>query len=230
MERLNDGTTLAGKTAVVLGGSGHYGAAVARLLAGEGVRVALGGRSREKLEELEAEVRAAGGEALVVGTHLARRHHAAHLVEAATEAFGGVDILLFMARVSAPPLASPDLVAWERSVDVNIKGFLYCLAAALPVMREGGGGHVVTLHVLGPWDPLYEAGTAAVRSLLRGLVHELSGEGLRATEISVSDPRRADPEACAGVVRRALVGPPGKGLKTFTVAEGGSGVEEGVER
>lgn len=197
---------------------------MARMLAGGGVRVALGERSRERLEELEAEIRAAGGEALVVGTHLAKRHHAAHLVEAATEAFGGVDVLVFMARASAPPLASPDLDAWERSVDVNIKGFVYCLAAALPVMREGGGGHVVSLDASGTRDPFYEAGAAAVRSLLRGLVRELSGEGIRATEIRLGDPRRAGPEACARVVRRALVEPPAEGLANFTVGE------EGVER
>ncbi|HSK99914.1 MAG TPA: SDR family NAD(P)-dependent oxidoreductase [Rubrobacteraceae bacterium] len=227
---MTDGMALAVKTAVVLGGSGVYGAAVARMLAGEGIRVALGGRSREKLEELEAEIRASGGEALVVGTHLAKRHHAAHLVQAAAESFGGLDVLAFMARVSAPPLARPDLDAWDRSVDVNIKGFLYCLAAALPLMREGGGGHVVSLDASDPRDPIYEAGAEAVRSLLRGLVRELSGEGIRATEVRLGDPRRSDPEACAGAVRRALVEPPGEGVATFTVLEGGSGIEKEVER
>lgn len=197
---MSDDMSLTGKTAVVLGGSGPYGAAVARMLAGEGVRVALGGRSREKLKELEAEIRASGGEALVVGTHLAKRHHAAHLGEAAAEAFGGLDVLAFMARVSAPPLASPDLDVWERSVDVNVKGFLYCLAAALPVMREGGGGHVVSLDASDPRDPLYEAGAAAVRSLLRGLVRELAGEGIRAARVRLGGARtrRRAPEQCAG--------------------------------
>lgn len=78
----------------------------------------------------------------VVGTHLAKRHHPVHLVEAALEEYGGLDILLFTARATAAPLNSLDLDAWERSIDVNIKGFMYCLAAALPTLGEGEGGCV----------------------------------------------------------------------------------------
>src|SRR5215212_176507 len=138
---------LAGKTIMVLGGSGPYGTAAARVLGREGANVALGGRDRQRLEELEEQVRAHGGEALVVGVHLAKRHHPAHLVEAAVEAFGGLDALLFMVCATAPPLESLDVDAWERSLDVNLRGFIYCLSAALPAMRERGGGRVVVAGV-----------------------------------------------------------------------------------
>ena len=200
---------LEGKTAVVLGASGPYGAATVRALAQEGVNLALGGRSRDKLEALEEEVRNFGAEALIVGTHLAKRHHPVHLVEAAAEHFGGLDFLLFMPRASAPPLKDLDLDAWERSVDVNLKGFLYSVAAALPLMREGGGGHVVVLGVEDPEtpDPLYLASQAAVCVLLQELVWELSGEGIRASEVRIGDPRRKSPEVCAEAVCRALAGP-----------------------
>ena len=114
--------TLFGKTVMVLGGSGPYGDAAARALGREGANLALGGRNRQKLEEQEAEIRARGGEALVLGVHLAKRHHPAHLVEAAVETFGGLDALLFMASASAPPLRSLDVDAWERSLDVNVRG------------------------------------------------------------------------------------------------------------
>jgi NAD(P)-dependent dehydrogenase (short-subunit alcohol dehydrogenase family) len=97
------------------------------------------GRDRQKLEELEEQVRSLGGEALVLSVHLAKRHHPAHLVEA----FGGLDAMLFMACATAPPLTSLDIDAWERSLDVNVRGFIYCLVAALPAMRERGGGRVV---------------------------------------------------------------------------------------
>jgi NADP-dependent 3-hydroxy acid dehydrogenase YdfG len=193
---------------VVLGASSPYGAATVRVLAREGVNVALGGRDRERLEGLEAEIHASGGQALVVGTHLAKRHHPAHLVEAAVDAFGGLDFLLFMARASAPPLASLDVDAWERSVDVNLKGFIYCLAAALPAMREGGGGHVLVLGIEDPADPLHGASRAAVRVLLEGLEGELSGEGLRASELTVFDPGSSSPERCAEAVLRALSSSP----------------------
>ncbi len=201
---------LSGKSAVLLGASSRYGAATARMLGLEGVNLALGGRSRKKLEALEEGIRASGGRALVVGTHLAKRHHPAHLVGAALEAFGGLDILLFMACASAPPLESLDLDAWERSVEVNVKGFLYTLAAALPVMREGGGGHVLCLNVenLQTADPLYDASRAAMRVILQRLSHELSGEGIRASEVRLEDQGRVGPERCAESVRRLLANPP----------------------
>lgn len=203
---MNRPRSLEGRTAVVLGASAPYGAAATRMLAQEGARVALGGRSRDKLEALEAEIEAAGGEALVVGTHLAKRHHPAHLVEAAVAEFGGLDALLFMAHAPAAPLGSMDLDAWERSVDVNVKGFLYAVAAALPAMREGGGGHVVCLNVEDP-DPLYKASRAAARVLLQELAREFSAEGLRASEVALGS-RRASPERCAEAVRRLLADPP----------------------
>jgi NADP-dependent 3-hydroxy acid dehydrogenase YdfG len=204
------GENLAGKTAAVLGASGVYGVATARMLGHEGENLVLGGRSRDKLEALEKEITDSGGRALVIGTHLAKRHHPAHLVEAAVEAFCGLDILLFMACVSAPSLGSLDLDAWERSVDVNVKGFLYTLAAALPVMREGGGGHVVSLSVEDQEaaDPLYEASRAAVRVILQELNRELSGEGIRASEVRLGSPRRVGPEQCAESVHRLLAEPP----------------------
>jgi NADP-dependent 3-hydroxy acid dehydrogenase YdfG len=196
---------LQGRTVVVLGGSGPYGGAVARELGREGASVALGGRDRQRLEELEAEIRAHGGEALALGVHLAKRHHPAHLVEAAVEHFGGLDVLLFAAHAAAPPLATLDLDAWERSVDVNVKGFLYCLAAALPAMLDGGGGRVVVLEVLDPSseDPLLEAARVAVRVLLQNLAAELGDRGIRADEIRV-DRSVVDPERCAETVRNLL--------------------------
>jgi NADP-dependent 3-hydroxy acid dehydrogenase YdfG len=193
----------------MLGASSPQGAATARMLASVGVNLALGGRDREKLEALEGEIRASGGDALVVGTHLAKRHHPAHLVQAALEQFGGLDFLLFMAHASAPPLGSLDLDAWERSVDVNVKGFLYSVAAALPAVLEGGGGHVVYLSIEDPegLDPLYGASRAAARVLLRGLAGEFFDQGVSASEVTL-DSRRASPERCAETVRRLLAAPP----------------------
>jgi NADP-dependent 3-hydroxy acid dehydrogenase YdfG len=191
------------------------------MLGREGANLALGGRDREKLEALEEEIHASGGQALVVGVHLAKRHHPAHLVEAAVAEFGGLDALLFMARASAPPLNSMDLDAWERSVDVNLKGFLYTVAAALPAMREGGGGHVVCLDAEAPRvpDPLYRASRAAGRVLLQEIAREFSGEGIRTSEVTLGDPSRTDPERCAGVIRCVLTEPSSAGFATRNVPE-----------
>lgn len=199
--------TLSGKTVVVLGGSAPYGAAAVRALGREGANVALGGRDRQRLEELEEEVRAHGGEALVVGVHLAKRHHPAHLVEAAVETFGGLDVLLYMASTAAPPLESLDVDAWERSLDVNVRGFLYCLAAALPAMRELGGGLVVVAGVEdagGTRDPLLRAWRAAVSTLLEELRRELSAEGIRTAEMGPDVREARTPEESASTLVRVL--------------------------
>jgi NADP-dependent 3-hydroxy acid dehydrogenase YdfG len=204
------GETLSGKTVVLLGGSSPYGAAAARALGREGANVALGGRDRQRLEELEAEIRARGGEALVLGVHLAKRHHPAHLVEAAVEAFGGVDALLYMASATAPPLRSLDVDAWERSLDVNVRGFVYCLATALPAIRERGGGRVVWAGLedtAGASDPLLRAGRAAVRTILEQLPNELSDYGIRTAEVRLDARQARDPEECAQTIVRALKGP-----------------------
>jgi NAD(P)-dependent dehydrogenase (short-subunit alcohol dehydrogenase family) len=202
--------TLSGKTVMVLGGSGSYGAAASRALGREGANVALGGRDRQRLEELEGEIRAHGGEALVLGVHLAKRHHPAHLVEAAVETYGGLDALLFMAAATAPPFGGLDIDAWERSLDVNVRGFIYCLAAALPAIRERGGGRIVVVGAEGGGDardPLLRAWRAAVRTILEELSREFSSEGIHTAEVRLDARKSRDPEQHADTIVRALNDP-----------------------
>jgi NAD(P)-dependent dehydrogenase (short-subunit alcohol dehydrogenase family) len=201
---------LSGKTVMVLGGSGSYGAAASRALGREGANVALGGRDRQRLEELEEEVRARGGQALVLGVHVAKRHHPAHLVEAAVETFGGLDALLFMASATAPPLGSLDIDAWERSLDVNVRGFIYCLAAALPAMLKRGGGRIVVVGVEDAGDardPLLRAWRAAVRTILEELSRELSSDGIQTAEVRLDTRQARDPEECSNTIVHALKDP-----------------------
>ncbi len=151
-----------------------------------------------------------GGEALVLGVHLAKRHHPAHLVEAAVETFGGLDALLFMASAAAPPLGSLDIDAWERSLDVNVRGFIYCLAAALPAMRERGGGRVIAVGIedaRGARDPLLRAWRAAVRTILDELSRELSSDGIHTAEVRLGARQARDPEECSNTIVRALKDP-----------------------
>lgn len=199
-------TTLSGKTAVILGASDPCGRATASLLAKQGVKLALGGRSRGELETLQGEIEASGGRALVVGTHLTKSHHPAHLVEAALEEYGSLDILLFMARASGPPLESLDLEAWERSIDVNFKGFMYCLAASLPALHDSGGGCVAVLSVenpVGTPDSLLHAGQAAVRTILEEVAGR-SFEQIRVAEVRTNARLLETPERCAEVMVNAL--------------------------
>ncbi|HEX2729361.1 MAG TPA: SDR family NAD(P)-dependent oxidoreductase [Rubrobacteraceae bacterium] len=202
---------MAGKIVVVLGASSPRGSEAVRMLAGEGANLVLGGRSREKLEALEAEIHGSGGRAVVVGVHLVKRHHSGHLAEAAVEAFGGLDALLFMAHAYAPPVADLDPDAWERSVDVNVRGFMYSVGASLPAMRAGGGGRVILVSDEGAErrDPLYGAGRAFARAFLAAVSRELAPEGVSAGEVVLDGVSPPNSGRCAEVVREALVGPAG---------------------
>lgn len=198
-------TNLSGKTAVVLGASSPCGRAASKLLASRGANLALGGRNREELESLQEEISASGGRALIVGTHLAKRHHPIHLVEAALEEYGSLDILLFMAHASAPPLDSLNLGAWERSIDVNVKGFTYCLAASLPALRESERGCVAVLTIekaAATSDPFLRAGQAAVHTILDDIGS--FSEEVRAAEILAGTRDLDNPEQCAEKVVRVL--------------------------
>lgn len=210
---------LAGKTLVVLGASSPHGAATVGALAGEGANLALGGRSREELEALARQAEALGGRAIVVGTHLAKRHHPAHLVEAAVETFGRLDALLYMASAGAPPLESLDVDSWERSLDVNLHGFVYCLAAALPALLDSGGGRVVVAGFRdtgGIPDPLLRASRAAVRTILEEIPKEFSSRNIHTVEIRAE---KGGPEESAKAVIRALEKPlrPEAGYSSYQV-------------
>ncbi len=198
---------LAGKTAVVLGASRPYGAATARALAREGTNLVLGGRNRQRLEALEKESEEYEGQVIAFGTHLAKRHHPAHLIETAASQFGSLDMLLYMAGAGAAPLGSLDIDSWERSVDVNIKGFLYCVAAALPFMRKQRGGHVLSLSIEAtePPDPLRTASQLSQHTLLQALGQEFWDENIYASEILLSG-QEVSPEECTQTILRLLSG------------------------
>jgi NAD(P)-dependent dehydrogenase (short-subunit alcohol dehydrogenase family) len=161
-----------------------------------------------------------GGEALVLGVHLAKRHHPAHLVEAAVETFGGLDALLFMASATAPPLGSLDIDAWERFLDVNVRGFIYCFAAALPAMLKRGGGRIVVVGVEDAGDardPLLRGWRAAVRTILEELSRELSSDGIHTAEVRLDARQARDPEECSNTIVGVLKDPasPDDGPCTF---------------
>jgi len=120
------------KSVVITGASSGIGAEIARDLGRHGVNVTLGARRVERLNELAEEVRAAGGQAEVCATDVTRREQVEGLVAAAEQAFGRVDVLVNNAGLM--PLSLMEKIhvdEWERMVDVNVKGVLYGVAAAL---------------------------------------------------------------------------------------------------
>ena len=181
---------LAGRVALVTGASSGIGRATAVALAEAGAGVALAARRADRLEEVAARIRRDGGRALAVAADVADRDAVFTLVERAAAEFGPVDILVNNAGIMpTSPLGQIHLDDWLRMVDVNVKGVLHCIAAALPTMLERRRGHIVNVGSLAgrrpfPGGTVYAATKFAVRCLSAGMQLELSAaHGIRVTDI-----------------------------------------------
>jgi NADP-dependent 3-hydroxy acid dehydrogenase YdfG len=179
-----------GKVVAITGASSGIGAATARLLAERGAVVALGARRTGRLDKLAQEIRDRGGRAVTRATDVTRREDLERLVDAAVEEFGRLDVLVSNAGISKiGPMADLDVDGWSAMIDVNLRGVLHGIAAALPVFRRQGQGHLVTtvstagLKIV-PAQAVYAATKNAVRTLLEGLRQESTDGVLRTTAVS----------------------------------------------
>ncbi|MFF7704699.1 SDR family oxidoreductase [Streptomyces lydicus] len=178
-----------GKVVAITGASSGIGEATALLLAERGARLVLGARRSERLAEVVARIQQAGGTAVQIRTDVTRREDLHALVALAGERFGRLDVLVGNAGVGTiSPLDDLRLDEWDRMVDVNIKGVLHGIGAALPVFRAQGSGHFVTTASTAafrivPNMAVYAATKFAVRALCEGLRQE-AGDSLRVTTVS----------------------------------------------
>jgi NADP-dependent 3-hydroxy acid dehydrogenase YdfG len=132
------------KVVVITGASSGIGEATALLLAERGAKVVLGARRLDRLEDLAARIAATGGEAAYAATDVRRRNDLSSLVRLALERYGKLDVLVSNAGIAPTSLLEELRVEdWEQMIDINIKGALYGIAAALPVFREQGFGHFI---------------------------------------------------------------------------------------
>ena len=137
---------LEGRKAVVTGASAGIGEATALALAAEGADVSLGARRKDRLDELVKRIEADGGTAHAFEVDISGEEAARGFIEGAAKEMGGLDILVNNAGVMLlGAVTGADTDEWRTMVDVNVLGLLYCTHAALPLMQEGGGGHIVNL-------------------------------------------------------------------------------------
>jgi NADP-dependent 3-hydroxy acid dehydrogenase YdfG len=137
---------LEGKVAAITGASSGIGEATALAFAAEGCAVALGARREDRLEDLAKRIEADGGRAVATAVDVTDESSANAFIEGANEQLGGLDILVNNAGVMLlGPVEGADTEQWRTMVGVNLLGLLYCTHAALPIMREAGGGHIVNL-------------------------------------------------------------------------------------
>ena len=182
--------TIHDKIIAITGASSGIGEATARHLASCGATVVLGARRTGRLEQLVEEITAAGGRAAAVRVDVTDPDDLHSLVDRAVEGFGRLDVLVGNAGVSRiSPITDVDVEGWSAMVDVNVKGVLNGIAAALPVFRAQGSGHLVTvvstsgLKIV-PTQAVYAGTKNAVRTIVEGLRQESTDGVLRTTSIS----------------------------------------------
>ena len=182
-------TGIEGKVVVITGASSGIGAATALLLAERGSKVVLGARGSDRLQALADRIAASGGEAAYTYTDVKRREDLSNLVGLAIERYGKLDVLVNNAGVAPISLLDELRVEdWEEMIDINLKGVLYGIAAALPIFRRQGFGHFVNvistagIQIM-PTMAVYAGTKNAVRTITEGLRLE-AGEKLRVTGIS----------------------------------------------
>jgi len=179
-----------GKIVVITGASSGLGEATARFLAARGASVVLGARRVDRIQSLADELTGRSGKALAVATDVARYDQVKKLVDAAVQTCGRIDVMINNAGLMpSSPLERLKIDDWNRMIDVNIKGVLYGIAAALPYMKQQKAGHIINIssvagHKVRPGGVVYSATKHAVRVISEGLRQEVKPYNIRTTVIS----------------------------------------------
>lgn len=180
---------IAGKVVVITGASSGLGEATARQLSSLGAHLVLGARRQDRLEALAADIRGAGGKVEIVVTDVTRKQDVVALVQAALTNFGRLDVMINNAGLMAvAPLAELKVDEWDSMLDINVKGVLYGIAAALPVFQKQDSGHFINIASVAGLKmfgnaTVYSATKFAVRAISEGLRAEVGGK-IRSTVIS----------------------------------------------
>ena len=180
---------ISGKVVAITGASSGIGEAVALHLAKAGAKVFLGARRVDRLKTIVSQIKKAGGEADSHPLDVTKSDEVFAFVKGAQSRFGRLDVLINNAGLM--PLSLFDqgkIEEWDRMIDVNIKGTLYGIAAALPIFRAQESGHFINTssvagHTVRPTTGVYAGTKFAVRAISEGLRQEV-GEKIRVTIVS----------------------------------------------
>ncbi len=179
-----------GKIVVITGASSGLGEATARHLSELGAVVVLGARRIERIRALAQALAGSEGKAIALQTDVTQSEQVKKLVEAAIEKYGRIDVMINNAGLMPhSPLERLKIADWDRMIDVNIKGVLYGIAAALPYMQQQKSGHFINVssvagHKVRPGSAVYAATKHAVLVISEGLRQEVKPYNIRTTVIS----------------------------------------------
>jgi NAD(P)-dependent dehydrogenase (short-subunit alcohol dehydrogenase family) len=180
---------LHGKVAAITGGASGIGEATVRLFVAEGAQVAFCDRDTERGPQVAADIAAQGGKVLFVPAQTEREAEAATFVQRTVEHFGRLDILVNNAGIRLYQTAvEASAASWDSILGVNVKGYAFCAKAAIPVMRQHGGGSIVNVAsiraiVAGGNMVQYDTTKAAVLGLTRGLAMDHAADGIRVNAV-----------------------------------------------
>ena len=180
---------LEGKVALISGGARGMGAAEAKLFAEEGARVVLGDVLEEEGHQVEAEIAESGGEAVFVHLDVTSESDWQGAVDTAVERFGKLDILVNNAGIfNRAFIHEQSEEDWDRVMNINGKGVFLGTKAAIPAMREAGGGSIVNISsvagLIGSMNSTaYNASKGAVRLLTKSTAIQYAKEGIRCNSV-----------------------------------------------
>ncbi|UUW08770.1 SDR family oxidoreductase [Flavobacterium plurextorum] len=180
---------LEGRVVVITGASGGIGKAIALKLAEEGAKVVLGARTEEKLIALADQIKKTKGEVQYTAIDVKKKEDLHILIQTAVNAYGRVDVIINNAGTSElSRIDDLDIAGWEEMIDVNIKGVLYGMAAAIPVFKQQKSGHIINIISTSgikivPMQGVYAGTKNAIRTITEAFRQESNGE-IRITGIS----------------------------------------------
>ncbi len=184
---MNEG--IENKVILITGGSTGLGAETARLLAGRGAKVAVAARRKDRLDDVVAEIAAAGGTAKAYALDVTAKDQVEAVVASVVADFGRLDVLINNAGLMPiRPMYEVNTDEWDQMIDVNLKGVLYGIAAALPRFLAQESGHIINLSsvagikVFAPGGTVYSGTKFAVSAISEGLRQEV-GDKVRVTSI-----------------------------------------------
>lgn len=177
------------KVIVITGASSGLGEETAKYLAEKGAIVVLGARRVIQLEKIVNDITAKGGTAIYQQTDVTSKDQVLSLVNKAVTTYGRIDVLINNAGIMPiAPMSELRTDEWDNMIDINIKGVLYGIAAALPIFEKQESGHFINLgsvagiKVFSPGGTVYSGTKYAVRAISDGLRHEV-GRNIRTTTI-----------------------------------------------